>query len=112
MRVWPMAERGTGRLDNEVRDHDKSASENNHEVKVDSHVFLVRLWLEETPEAETLWKGRVQHILRGQSHAFTGPGMLISRIAALLADVDHPGPRTGRQEQIARSPEPPEEAGS
>jgi hypothetical protein len=108
----PAAREGTGRLDNVARDHDGSAGANYPEVKIASHVFLVRLWLEETPERGGLWKGRVQHILRGQSYAFTGPEMLIDRIAALVAHTEHPGASNDHQEHSTASPERPEETGS
>ena len=61
-----------------------------------THLFLLRLWLEEFPHAasendslhneEALrWHGKVQHLTRGEARAFTGWDMMIGHIEAMLS---------------------------
>ena len=66
----------------------------------DTQLFLLRLWIEdENPPQEgyeqgdlhndassvsLTWAGKVQHVVRGEAHGFTGWDMLISRLEAML----------------------------
>jgi len=35
-----------------------------------SHLFTVRLWLEELGDGRAEWRGQVQHVLSGETHYF------------------------------------------
>jgi hypothetical protein len=37
---------------------------------VHSHLFLVRIWMEDLGEGESEWRGRVQDVMRGESAYF------------------------------------------
>ena len=66
----------------------------------ETQLFLLRLWLEELPQtgceqsgvdngASAAWRGKVQHVVRGEAHAFTGWDMLIYCLEAMLTrDLD------------------------
>lgn len=111
--VSPVTQEGTGRLDNEKNTaREEGPRGSSRKGKGDSHVFLVRLWLAENPESDVQWKGRVQHILKGESCSFTGPDMLISCLAALLQPGDNQPPRDGQRDDRHSGPVRPEEAGS
>src|SRR3954470_16787097 len=59
----------------------------------DSQLFLVRLWLDEDTqqaegepgsEAANRWRGRVQHLLHGETSLFIGWDMLVACLQAML----------------------------
>jgi hypothetical protein len=63
----------------------------------DTQLFLLRIWLEEAPQAggeneveareqqaALRWRGKVQHVVRGEAHAFTGWQMMIDYLETLL----------------------------
>jgi hypothetical protein len=67
----------------------------------DTQLFLLRLWIEELPQAgyeqgglhneasptsptSPTWSGKLQHVVRGEAHVFTGWDMLISCLEAML----------------------------
>jgi hypothetical protein len=66
--------------------------------KGETQLFLVRLWLEDDPhpggtgsepgkpdqEGVVKWQGKVQHVVRGEAHAFTGWDMLVGQLEAML----------------------------
>jgi hypothetical protein len=72
-------------------------------------LFLLRLWLEEPPQAEgekegdcpekdgsITWHGKLQHVVRGEAHAFTGWDMMIDCLETmLLRDVTVPAAEGG-----------------
>jgi len=86
----------------------------------DTQLFLLRLWLEGDPPPEgekeqeqvspdkvelPRWKGKVQHIIRGEAHAFNGWEMLVGYLEAMLlrerTETATGGAiQTGGQEQI------------
>jgi len=60
-----------------------------------TQLFLLGLWLDETPQDRGengssargrafRWHGKVQHIIRGESHAFNGWEMMIDCLEAML----------------------------
>jgi len=60
-----------------------------------TQLFLLRLWLEQAPqeggekdgpdqEKALNWHGKVQHLIRGEAHAFTGWDTLIACIESML----------------------------
>jgi len=63
--------------------------------QVETQLFLVRLWhVEMVPheqstggavnEAGPAWHGKVQHVIRGEAHAFTDWEMLIGHLETML----------------------------
>jgi hypothetical protein len=67
----------------------------------DTQLFLLRLWIEELPQAGyeqgglhnegsptsptlRMWSGKVQHVVRGEAQAFTGWDMLVSCLEDML----------------------------
>lgn len=59
-----------------------------------SHLFLVRLWLDpgEGEGSDSLGHGKVQHVLTGESGAFTDWSSLIDRLASLATRSRPPAP--------------------
>jgi hypothetical protein len=58
-----------------------------------SQLFLVRLWAEQgrddssdsaSPNAEKVWRGRVQHIVSGKAHSFHDWSTLVDLLLAML----------------------------
>ena len=49
-----------------------------------SHLFTVRLWLEDLGEGRAEWRGQVQHVLSGETHYFREWPMLIALVRAML----------------------------
>jgi len=67
----------------------------------ETQLFLLRLWLDEPRQGEgeqstleegivayeptpLLWRGKVQHVVRGEAYAFAGWEMMISYLEAML----------------------------
>jgi hypothetical protein len=70
-----------------------------------SHLFLVRLWLEDLGAEQREWRGRVQHVLSGQVRYFREwaaletilknmVSLLLNEEAAAANDQDTSGPTT------------------
>lgn len=53
----------------------------------DSHLFIVRIWNAPGSDGRA-WCGRVQHVLRGESHSFSGWPELMSVFEAMLSASD------------------------
>jgi len=49
-----------------------------------SHLFTVRLWLEDLGEGRTEWRGKVQHVTRGEARYFRDWAMLIAALQEML----------------------------
>ncbi len=49
-----------------------------------SHLFTVRLWLEELGNGESEWRGKVQHVTSGEVRYFRDWTMLIAFLQMLL----------------------------
>lgn len=49
-----------------------------------SHLFTLRLWLEELGAGQTEWRGKVQHALSGQTRYFREWPALIAHLQAML----------------------------
>lgn len=52
-----------------------------------SHLFTVRLWLEELGHGQTEWRGQVQHVLSGKSRYFRDSTGLTECLWAMLAEL-------------------------
>lgn len=49
-----------------------------------SHLFTVRLWLEDLGEGRTEWRGQVRHVLSGEVRYFRDWPALITLLLAML----------------------------
>lgn len=49
-----------------------------------THLFTVRLWLEELGEEQTEWRGEVQYVVSGEVRYFRDWTMLIATLQAML----------------------------
>jgi hypothetical protein len=49
-----------------------------------SHLFTVRLWIEDLGDGRAEWRGQVQHVLSGETHYFREWPRLIALLRALL----------------------------
>lgn len=49
-----------------------------------SHLFTVRLWDEEIGDGQTVWRGKVQHVLTGETRPFRNWIALTEVIRAML----------------------------
>ncbi len=54
---------------------------------MESHLFLVRLWLQRGSDAsaDELWRGQVQHVITGQVGSFDGQSSLMEVLIALTS---------------------------
>lgn len=59
-----------------------------------SHLFTVRLWAEELGAGQSEWRGKVQHVLSGETHYFRDWPTLLTHLQAMLSDVE-----SGQQEE-------------
>lgn len=53
-----------------------------------SHLFTVRLWLEELGDGQTEWRGQVQHVLSGERRYFRDWATLVECVVALLPGLE------------------------
>ncbi len=53
-----------------------------------SHLFTVRLWVEELGDGQTEWRGQVQHVLSGEKRYFRDWATLVEVVAAMLARLE------------------------
>ena len=49
-----------------------------------SHLFTLRVWDEEVSEGEGEWRGKVQHVISGETRSFRDWQTLISLITGML----------------------------
>jgi len=52
-----------------------------------SHLFAVRVWLEELGDGQVEWRGQVQHVLSGETGYFREWGGLVEFLLAVLSKV-------------------------
>ncbi len=67
-----------------------------HQASHPSHLFTLRLWLENLGDGRTEWRGQVQHVLSGQVRYFCDWPTLIAHLMAMLAA--EPETRQARKE--------------
>ena len=67
-------------------DMTQSAILNDHEPQSASHLFTVRVWLEEHQDGEKEWRGKVQHVASGNIRYFRDWSALVAYIQKMLAD--------------------------
>ncbi len=56
-----------------------------------SHLFSLRLWQEELDAGQTEWRGRLQHVLSGDTHHFREWNALIELLLAMLEEQERDG---------------------
>ncbi|MFL5804180.1 MAG: hypothetical protein ACJ8CR_20840 [Roseiflexaceae bacterium] len=49
-----------------------------------SHLFTVRLWIENLGDGRTEWRGQVQHVLSGETRYFRDWSTLLALLRAML----------------------------
>ena len=53
-----------------------------------SHLFTVRLWLEELGDGQTEWRGQVQHVLSSERRYFRDWATLVEVMTAVLSRLE------------------------
>ena len=49
-----------------------------------SHLFLVRVWVEEAGNEQTEWCGKVQQVVSGKTHSFRNWPMLVDLLQTMV----------------------------
>jgi hypothetical protein len=52
-----------------------------------THLFTVRLWLEELGEGQTEWRGEVYHVVSGERRYFRDGPALVAFLQAMLPKI-------------------------
>ena len=68
-----------------------------------SHLFTVRLWLENLGDGRTEWRGQVQHVLSGETRSFREWPALITLLVAMLPPTET-APATDAMNNPVRPP--------
>ena len=55
-----------------------------------SELFTVRLWREELGDNQAEWRGKVQHVQKGEAYYFREWSMLVAAIRKMLQEPDSP----------------------
>jgi hypothetical protein len=55
-----------------------------------SELFTVRLWREELGDNQAEWRGKVQHVQKGEAYYFRDWSMLVAAIRKMLQEPDAP----------------------
>ena len=48
-----------------------------------SHLFTIRVWLEDLGESQTEWRGKIQHVLSGEVRYFRDWSGLVEQMKAM-----------------------------
>ena len=58
-------------------------------VEFSTHSFIVKIWLEETPEESShpIWRGHITHVPSGKRHYFKSLGGILSFIVPYLKSI-------------------------
>lgn len=51
-----------------------------------SHLFTLRLWRAEAGDGQTEWRGKLQHVLSGESRYFQNWPALVASLHAMLSE--------------------------
>lgn len=63
---------------------------NTHPLSRKSHLFMVRVWLEDLGDGKTEWRGQVKHVLSGEVRYFREWPMLLAYLREMsLKDTMH-----------------------
>ena len=55
-----------------------------------SELFTVRVWREELGDNRAEWRGKVQHVQKGEAYYFRDWSMLVAAIRKMLQEPDAP----------------------
>jgi hypothetical protein len=58
-----------------------------------SHLFLVRVWLEELGDDKTEWRGQVKHVMSREVRYFRDWTTLVEYLTAMLPGIAEPDSR-------------------
>ena len=61
-----------------------------HDDERRSELFTVRLWREELGDNQAEWRGKVQHVQKGEAFYFRGWSMLIAALRKMLQEPELP----------------------
>lgn len=58
------------------------------QIRPRSHLFTVRLWVENIGEGQMEWRGRVQHVTSGEAYYFRDWSTLITHLLQMLPQTE------------------------
>jgi hypothetical protein len=61
---------------------------NKNRPRPHSHLFTVRLWVEELGDGQTEWRGQVQHVVSGEKRHFRDWSSLLAFLLAKLQELE------------------------
>jgi hypothetical protein len=61
---------------------------NENQTPARSHLFTVRVWLEELGDGQVEWRGQVQHVMSGQTRYFRDWSTLLAFLQGMLPGVE------------------------
>lgn len=67
-----------------------------------SHLFMLRLWLEDLGSGQTDWRGKVQHVNSGEARYFRDWPTLEAFVEGLMFKIDPEGMHAGGTEDTDR----------
>jgi len=65
-----------------------------------SHLFTVRLWMENLGDGRAEWRGQVQHVLSGETHYFREWPTLLALLQAMLSPAEADSAPDARNEHV------------
>ena len=68
-----------------------------------SHLFMLRLWLEDLGSGQTDWRGKVQHVNSGEARYFRDWQTLEAFMEGLLRRIDTEGAHSNEIEETDRT---------
>lgn len=68
-----------------------------------SHLFMLRLWLEDLGSGQTDWRGKVQHVNSGEARYFRDWPTLEAFMEGLLRRIDTEGANSNEIEETDRT---------
>jgi len=73
-----------------------------------SHLFTVRLWLEDLGDGRAEWRGQVQHVLSGETHYFREWEALLALLQGMLPPAEADSAADAINEHVRPSSHMPE----
>jgi hypothetical protein len=73
-----------------------------------SHLFTVRLWLENLGDGRAEWRGQLQHVLSGETHYFREWETLIALLLAMLPPAETDSATDAQKEPVRPASHVPE----
>ncbi len=75
---------------------------NNQTIKTQSHLFMIRVWEEDLGNGQVEPRGKVKHVLSGESLYFRDWSTLVAHLQDLLAKLDRNQTPGENQNGLAR----------